>query len=74
MNMGWNDHVDMVQMECLDCGAIDTWEMWSSTAIERYGGDLGKKLGHDVNNHNCCPYCGSSRGKAVDDEDDDYGA
>lgn len=67
--MGWNDHVDFVQMECLECGEIDTWECWDSIAKARYGGPLGEKLGHDVNNSGRCPYCGSTKGKVSEDDE-----
>jgi hypothetical protein len=55
-------------MECLDCGVVDTWEIWDYIAKARYGGDLGKKLNHDINNSGRCPSCGSIRGKEVDDD------
>ena len=65
--MGWNDHVDMVETECLNCGHVAVWEIWNDTAKVRYGGDLGRKLSHDIRKSGCCPECGSTRGKEVDD-------
>jgi hypothetical protein len=76
--MGWNDHVTFEETECLDCGEIDIWEYWDSTAKVRYGGankELGHKLGHDDSKSDRCPHCGSTRGKFVeeDDESGEYG-
>lgn len=65
--MGWNDHVDHVQMQCKQCGMVDVWEFWDDTAKARYGGDLGKKLGHDVAENGRCPYCGCTEGFEVDE-------
>jgi hypothetical protein len=70
--MGWNDHVVSVETECLDCGAVDVWECWDEVAKARYGGDLGRKLGHDIGNSDRCPHCGSTRGKQVDDDYDGW--
>lgn len=70
--MGWNDHVEMVSMVCSKCGEEDTWEVWDDTAIERYGGGLDKKLGHDVKNHMRCPYCGSRKGRRVEEGDNEW--
>lgn len=64
--MGWNDHVELVRMQCLDCGDVDDWEIWDRIALERYGNELGKKLGHDVEEAGKCPACGSKRGEPVD--------
>jgi len=61
--MGWNDHVIFAEMECFDCGEIDTWEFWDNVAKVRYGGALGEKLGHDVRKSGCCPHCGSTKGQ-----------
>jgi hypothetical protein len=70
MTMGWNDHVDFIEMECLDCGAEDTWEIWNDTARARYGGAnkaLGDFLGHDMEkNDSRCPHCGSTNGERVE--------
>jgi hypothetical protein len=67
--MGWNDHVDMVEMQCLACGVVDVWEQWDDVAKQRYGGPLGQKLGHDVARSGRCPACGSTRGVSVEDDD-----
>jgi hypothetical protein len=65
--LGWNDHVEFVEMQCLDCGEIDTWEIWNAVARQRYGGanrHLGSVLGHDMEKADSrCPHCGSTRGK-----------
>jgi ribosomal protein S27AE len=66
--MGWNDHVDFVQTECMDCGEIDVWEHWNEVALARYGGSLGIELGHDVRRNNRCPHCGSENGEPTDDD------
>lgn len=68
--MGWNDHVELVEMECLDCGEVEFGECWDDTAKARYGGRLGKMLNHDVDKSDRCPVCGSTKGKPVEDEDD----
>lgn len=68
--MGWNDHVETVQTECKNCGAIDMWEMWDEVAKQRYAGEIGKFLGHDIGNHGTCPNCGSSNGVPNDDDMD----
>jgi hypothetical protein len=36
--MGWNDHVEFADFECLDCGQVATWEFWDETALRRYTG------------------------------------
>jgi hypothetical protein len=68
--MGWNDHVDHIQMQCNECGQVDMWEFWDDVAKARYGGEnkkLGEFLGHDDNKSGRCPYCGSTDGDEVDD-------
>jgi hypothetical protein len=67
--MGWNDHVDFRDMECADCGEAGTWEFWDDTALARYSGGLDKVLGHDAAHHARCPYCGSTHGESVDEDD-----
>jgi hypothetical protein len=67
-HMGWNDHVDFVEMECLDCGQIDVWECWDEVAKVRYGGELGKMLNHDIANSDRCPHCGSTRARLAEEE------
>jgi hypothetical protein len=73
--MGWNDHVDFVEMQCEECGEVDTWELWDDVARERYGGNnkqLGEMLGHDMDKTDSrCPHCGSTKGTPVDSEEDD---
>ena len=69
--MGWNDHVEFAKMKCLNCKKIDIWECWDELAKVRYGGQLGRKLGHDIKYSDRCPHCGSTRGKQID-EDEDY--
>jgi hypothetical protein len=71
--MGWNDHVDFSETECLDCGAISTWEYWDSVARQRYVGRIGEMLGVDANRSDKCPHCGSTNGRIVEDDDDDDG-
>lgn len=70
--MGWNDHVEFIDMQCLECGEVGIWECWNEVAKARYGGELGRKLGHDASKSDRCPDCGSTRGKAVVETDDEY--
>lgn len=70
--MGWNDHVDFVETECLECGAIDDWEYWSETGKARYVGAIGEMVGQDATRSGKCPHCGSTRGKITDGADDDW--
>ena len=65
--MGWNDHVEFIETECLECGETDTWEMWNEVALFRYSkkGPLAF-LGHDDSRANRCPHCGSTNGKVID--------
>jgi ribosomal protein S27E len=73
-DMGWNDHVDFVETECQDCGAVATWEFWNEVARARYGGAnkrLGEMLGHDMDTTDGkCPSCGSTNGEPVGDDED----
>ena len=66
--MGWNDHVEMIEMECLNCGKVDVWECWDDVAKVRYGGELGQNLGHDIKNSDRCPHCGSTKGQPADEQ------
>jgi len=66
--MGWNDHVDFIETECLQCGVVAVWEHWNEIAKARYGGELGRKLGHDVANSGKCPHCGSIEGEVVEED------
>jgi hypothetical protein len=71
--MGWNDHVEFVETECLDCGKVDTWEFWSDVALERYGGEnkhIGEYLGHSDKKANRCPHCGSTNGQPSSEDDE----
>ena len=68
--MGWNDHVEFVETQCLDCGVVSVWEFWDDTAKARYVGRIGEMLGHDVNKSGRCPDCGSTKGRPEEDEDD----
>ena len=67
--MGWNDHVDFREMECLDCGIVDVWEFWDDVAKERYSDGLDKALGHDHQKADRCPHCGSINGIEEEEED-----
>lgn len=61
-------------MECLECGQVDTWEVWNDVAHARYGGQnkqLGDYLGIDEANSDRCPHCGSTNGTPVDGDDTD---
>jgi hypothetical protein len=69
--MGWNDHVDFYETECLSCGEVDTWEYWDGVAKVRYSGELGEMLGHDVRNSGRCPHCGATEGAIVEEDDDE---
>ena len=64
--MGWNDHIEFIETECMACGETDTWQYWNKVALARYGGPLGVKLGLDASKDGRCPYCGSTDGKQVD--------
>ena len=68
--MGWNDHVCFAEVECAECGEVHIWEYWDEVAVARYSGDLGKFLGRDVANNRCCPNCGSTKGREVEDDDE----
>jgi hypothetical protein len=70
--MGWNDHVEFIETECLDCGIVDTWEFWSDVAKTRYVGPIGELLNVDVSKSNKCPHCGSTRGRPFDNDEYDY--
>ena len=70
--MGWNDHVEMVEMKCLSCGEIDSWWIWDDTGKARYTGGLGEMLGVDPTRGDKCPHCGSTRGVVYDEDSDDY--
>ena len=67
--MGWDNHVEFRETLCNDCGIEEVWEFWTEVAVARYGGELGRKLGHDVENNNRCPHCGSTNGSPIDDDE-----
>jgi hypothetical protein len=67
--MGWNDHVDFKETECLDCGVRDTWEFWDDVAKQRYVGRIGQMINRDVSKSDRCPHCGSTRGRPIDESD-----
>jgi hypothetical protein len=72
LTMGWNDHVEQVETECLDCGEVDAWWMWDEVGKQRYVGKVGEMLGVDATKGNRCPHCGSTRGAVIEDEEDDW--
>ena len=63
--MGWNDHVEFLETECLDCGAVSNWEYWDDVGRSRYVGEIGKMLNVDATRHAKCPDCGSTNGKVI---------
>ena len=67
--MGWNDHVEFIETECLDCGVTDTWEYWDAVGKARYVGQIGQLLNVDAGRSGKCPNCGSVRGRPVDEDD-----
>jgi Zn finger protein HypA/HybF involved in hydrogenase expression len=70
--MGWNDHVDYAETECLDCGVTDTWQYWDVVGKSRYVGAIGEMVGQDATKSDQCPHCGSTRGRIVEDDEDDW--
>jgi ribosomal protein S27AE len=67
--MGWNDHVEFLETECLECGETDTWEYWDAVGKTRYVGAIGQMVGQDpANNDRRCPNCGSTKGRIVQEE------
>jgi Zn finger protein HypA/HybF involved in hydrogenase expression len=67
--MGWNDHMQVCETECLDCGEVDVWEYWDDVGVDRYSGSIGQKLNVDPSKSGRCPHCGSTRGKIVEGDD-----
>jgi hypothetical protein len=65
--MGWNDHVEFIETQCLDCGEVDDWEYWDCVGRERYVGAVGKLLNVDATRSGKCPHCRSSRGQVVEE-------
>lgn len=68
--MGWNDHMEVRETECLDCGVTDDWEYWDATGQARYVGRIGEMLGVDATRSGKCPHCGSTNGQIAEDEDE----
>jgi NAD-dependent SIR2 family protein deacetylase len=64
--MGWNDHVEFYETECLKCGEVYEWEYWDDVAKQRYVGRVGELLNVDANKSGKCPHCGSTDGHIVD--------
>jgi hypothetical protein len=67
--MGWNDHMQVYETECLACGEVEDWEYWDEVGVDRYGGLIGRKLGVDSSKSGRCPHCGSTKGEIVEDDD-----
>ena len=65
--MGWNDHVDFIEMECDACHEMDTWEFWNEVALARYSGRMGELIGRDATKSGKCPHCGSDKGIPVEE-------
>jgi Zn finger protein HypA/HybF involved in hydrogenase expression len=68
--MGWNDHVEYLEMECQDCGVTDAWTYWDDVGKARYVGRIGEIVGQDASKPPHCPRCGSTNGKIEDDDED----
>jgi hypothetical protein len=68
--MGWNDHVDFCETECLQCGVTSEWEYWDEVGRERYVGAIGEFLGVDATRSGKCPHCGSTEEAIVKEMDD----
>ena len=69
--MGWNDHVEFYQTECLECGEIDIWEYCDSTGRQRYVGRIGEFLNVDAGRSGKCQSCGSTNGCVLNEEEAD---
>ena len=69
--MGWNDHVEFIEVRCKQCGTISDWEFWDEIGRERYVGKIGQMLGVDATRSGKCPQCGSSEGEQIEEEDDE---
>jgi hypothetical protein len=70
--MGWNDHVERHETECLDCGEINTWEYWDAVGQQRYVGRIGEMLGVNADRSGKCLHCGSVNGQLVGDDDEEW--
>ena len=69
--MGWNDHVAYVETECQECGEVDTWEYWDDVGKERYVGSIGALVNQDATKSGKCPNCGSSKGRIIEDDENE---
>jgi Zn finger protein HypA/HybF involved in hydrogenase expression len=67
--MGWNDHVEYYETECLDCGEIQAWPYWDEEGKARYVGAVGALVNQDATKSGKCPSCGSSNGQMVDEDE-----
>ena len=67
--MGWNDHVEYIETECLKCGEIDDWEHWDEVGKQRYVGAVGELVNQDATKSDRCPHCGSTRGRVIPEEE-----
>jgi Zn finger protein HypA/HybF involved in hydrogenase expression len=67
--MGWNDHVESLETECLTCGAVDDWDYWDAVGQQRYVGAIGELVGQDASKSGKCPHCGSASGRIVEDDE-----
>ena len=67
--MGWNDHVDFVEVECRECGEINAWTFWDEVGKQRYVGAVGQLIGQDATIPPHCPACGSTDGVVCSAED-----
>jgi hypothetical protein len=70
--MGWNDHVESHETECLSCGEVSDWEYWDRVGQQRYVGRIGEILGVDADRSGKCPNCGSTNGRIVDEDGEDW--
>jgi hypothetical protein len=69
--MGWNDHVEFIEMRCKKCGEVSDWEFWDDVGRMRYVGAVGKLVNQDATKHGRCPECGSSEGKPTEEDEED---
>jgi hypothetical protein len=64
--MGWNDQVDFIETECLQCGETAVWEYWNAVAQSRYVGRTDAALDVIAARSDRCPHCGSMNGRIVE--------
>ena len=67
--MGWNDHVEYRETQCLKCGVVDDWEYWDVVGRQRYVGAIGEMVGQDATKSGKCPHCGASEGDILADDE-----